>query len=111
MQADSSSGLGGAAADALEAGSKAGLAAGQAVLAAGESMFDALRAWRLELARAQRVPPYVVFHDATLHAIADRRPGSLADLAQVPGVGPTRLERHGSDLVELVGETHDHRAV
>ncbi len=71
----------------------------------------ALRAWRLELARANRLPPYVIFHDAALHAIADRRPSSLADLTGIPGVGPTRLERHGSDLVELVGQTQDHRVV
>ena len=95
----------------LAAGSMAGLAAGKAALAAGEPLFDALRAWRLELARAHRLPPYVIFHDATLHAIADRRPSSLANLAEIPGVGPTRLERHGSDLVELVGQTQDHRAV
>ena len=44
----------------------------------------------------------MIFHDATLAAIAERRPGSLADLAQIPGVGPTKLERYGDEIVAIV---------
>jgi DNA helicase-2/ATP-dependent DNA helicase PcrA len=58
-----------------------------------------LRAWRLERAKADNVPPYVVFHDAVLQAIAAARPGSLGELAQISGVGPAKLERYGADLL------------
>ncbi len=56
-----------------------------------------LREWRLERAKADEVPPYVVFHDAVLHAIAAARPGSLGELAQISGVGPAKLERYGEE--------------
>ena len=52
-----------------------------------ETTFEALRTWRLAVARASAVPAYVVFTDATLVAIAETRPGSLTDLAQISGVG------------------------
>jgi len=61
--------------------------------------FDALRAWRLERAKADEVPAYVVFHNATLAEIAERKPRTLAELASVPGVGPAKLERYGEDLL------------
>jgi DNA helicase-2/ATP-dependent DNA helicase PcrA len=69
---------------------------------ASATLFEALRAWRLERARAEAVPSYVVFHDSTLGAIAERRPRSLADLAAIPGVGPAKLERYGTDILTLV---------
>lgn len=58
-----------------------------------------LREWRLERAREDGVPPYVVFHDAVLHAIAEQRPSSLGELAQISGVGPAKLERYGDDVL------------
>jgi superfamily II DNA helicase RecQ len=58
-----------------------------------------LRDWRLERSRADNVPPYVVFHDSVLHAIADARPGSLGELAQIAGIGPAKLERYGTDVL------------
>ncbi len=61
-----------------------------------------LREWRLERAKADNVPPYVVFHDAVLHAIAAARPSSLGELAQISGVGPAKLERYGADVLALV---------
>jgi len=61
--------------------------------------FAALRAWRAERAKADAVPAYVVFHNATLAEIADRRPRTLAELAHVPGVGPAKLERYGEDVL------------
>ncbi len=70
--------------------------------AAGSPLFEALRAWRLERARADAVPPYVIFHDTTLAAIAERRPRSLADLAGIPGIGPTKLDRYGEELISVV---------
>jgi DNA helicase II / ATP-dependent DNA helicase PcrA len=58
-----------------------------------------LRDWRLERSKADNVPPYVVFHDSVLHAIADARPGSLGELSQIAGVGPAKLERYGPDVL------------
>jgi DNA helicase II / ATP-dependent DNA helicase PcrA len=55
--------------------------------------FGALREWRLERAKADEVPAYVVFHNATLVEIAERQPSTLAELAGIPGVGPAKLER------------------
>jgi superfamily II DNA helicase RecQ len=64
---------------------------------------ERLRAWRLDRARSDGVPPYVVFHDRVLHEIADTRPSTLGELAQIPGVGPAKLERYGpSVLAELL---------
>ncbi|MBL8672600.1 MAG: DNA helicase RecQ [Alphaproteobacteria bacterium] len=68
----------------------------------GSSLFKALRAHRLALARAQGVPPYVVFHDATLIAIAARRPRSTDELAAVPGIGAAKLARYGAGVLEIV---------
>jgi DNA helicase-2/ATP-dependent DNA helicase PcrA len=61
-----------------------------------------LRDWRLERARADGVPPYVVFHDSVLQAIAAAHPSSLGELAQISGVGPAKLERYGDELLALV---------
>jgi len=63
---------------------------------------ERLRAWRLERAREDGVPPYVVFHDTVLHAIADAQPASLGELSQIAGVGPAKLERYGSDVLALL---------
>ncbi|MGH2970888.1 MAG: 3'-5' exonuclease, partial [Gaiellaceae bacterium] len=63
---------------------------------------ERLRAWRLARARADGVPPYVVFHDTVLHAIADAQPTSLGDLSQIAGVGPTKLERYGEAVLALL---------
>ncbi len=61
--------------------------------------FALLRTWRLERARTDGVPPYVVFHDRTLAEIARRRPESPAELASVSGVGPAKLERYADDVL------------
>jgi DNA helicase-2/ATP-dependent DNA helicase PcrA len=63
---------------------------------------ERLRAWRLERAREDGVPPYVVFHDAVLHAIAERQPASLGELAQIAGVGPAKLDRYGADVLGIL---------
>jgi ATP-dependent DNA helicase RecQ len=67
--------------------------------------FDALRTWRLEIARKAEMPPYVIFHDKTLAEIARTRPVTIAALAAVPGVGPAKLERYGVDLLAVIGES------
>ncbi len=61
-----------------------------------------LRAWRSRRAREDGVPAYVVLHDATLHELAARRPGSSAELAGVKGLGPTKLERYGDELLDVL---------
>jgi DNA helicase-2/ATP-dependent DNA helicase PcrA len=67
--------------------------------------FDALKRWRLERAKAEEVPAYVVFHDRTLQEIAERSPGTVSELAEVPGVGPSKLERYGSDVLEVLTDS------
>jgi ATP-dependent DNA helicase RecQ len=68
------------------------------------ALFGALRDLRARLAREQNVPAYVIFHDSTLRNIAERRPLSLDALAQVGGIGGSKLERYGDALVEAVRE-------
>ena len=67
-----------------------------------EALFQMLRSWRLEQARAQGVPAYVVFHDSHLRAIAAHRPVTLEALSEVKGVGPRKLEQYGNKVIELV---------
>jgi DNA helicase-2/ATP-dependent DNA helicase PcrA len=62
----------------------------------------ALRAWRLERARADAVPAYVVFDDRTLEEIVRRSPESPHELAAVPGIGPARLERYGAEVLAVL---------
>jgi len=64
--------------------------------------FEALRRWRLEIARRSELPPYVVFHDRTLAEIAHRSPASAGALATIPGVGPTKLERYGESVLAVL---------
>jgi ATP-dependent DNA helicase RecQ len=75
--------------------------------AAGEfsqALFDALRAWRASEAKSQAVPPYVIFHDATLREIAAARPASLDELGQIKGVGASKLQRYGGRVLRLLGK-------
>ncbi len=67
-------------------------------------LFERLRARRLELARAQGVPPYVIFHDATLREMVRMRPADLASLGRVPGVGQVKLDRYGEAFLEVLRE-------
>jgi ATP-dependent DNA helicase RecQ len=71
---------------------------------ANPALLERLKSWRLETARENGVPPYVVFHDRTLLEIAGQAPDSLQALSRVPGVGPAKLDRYGSQLLELVKE-------
>jgi HRDC domain len=69
---------------------------------AARALWEALRAWRLEEARRQELPPYVIFHDSTLTEVARRRPASLAALAEIPGIGRSKLERYGGAVLAVV---------
>ena len=77
-----------------------------ALPAADHALFEKLRARRLELARAQQVPPYVIFHDKTLADMAARRPRSVAELAATPGVGEAKLARYGAAFLEVINAHH-----
>jgi len=68
------------------------------------ALWEALRAWRLEEARRQELPPYVIFHDSTLLQVARRRPISLTSLAMIPGVGASKLERYGNAIIGMVAQ-------
>ncbi|WP_375450296.1 DNA helicase RecQ [uncultured Devosia sp.] len=68
------------------------------------SIFNALRAERLRIAREQGVPPYVVFQDATLRAMAQARPRQLHDLLSLPGVGQAKLERYGEAFLAVLAQ-------
>ena len=74
----------------------------QAFPTANHALFEKLRAKRLELAKAQNVPPYVIFHDRTLGEMAARSLRSLAELAAVPGVGAAKLARYGEAFLEVI---------
>ena len=65
-------------------------------------LFEALRAWRGEIARARGVPAYVVFADATLAELALRRPVTRDELLEVKGIGPRKLEEYGESIVKLL---------
>jgi ATP-dependent DNA helicase UvrD/PcrA len=76
----------------------------EAAVAEPPAGFEALKAWRLERARRDEVPAYLVFHNSTLAEIAGRRPRSLAELAAVPGVGPAKLDRYGEEVLAALAE-------
>ena len=64
--------------------------------------YSALKAWRAEVARAHNLPAYVIFHDATLAAIAQRAPHSLADLQGISGIGAKKLEAYADEVLRVV---------
>jgi ATP-dependent DNA helicase RecQ len=70
--------------------------------AAAATLFESLRAERTRLAREQGVPAYIIFHDTTLAAIATARPTTLAALAEIPGMGQTKLDRYGAAILTVV---------
>lgn len=67
-------------------------------------MFERLRAWRTGVAKELGMPPYVIFHDSTLRQIAAAPPSTLDGLAAVNGVGQTKLERYGQQILEILGD-------
>jgi ATP-dependent DNA helicase RecQ len=69
---------------------------------ADRTLFEALRQKRMEIARVQNVPPYVIFHDRTLIELAAARPASRREMASVPGVGETKLDRYGPAFLALI---------
>jgi ATP-dependent DNA helicase RecQ len=70
--------------------------------ALGQERFTALKAWRFEVAKAHNLPAYVIFHDATLAAIAQNAPRSLADLQGISGIGARKLDAYGAAVLAVV---------
>ena len=66
--------------------------------------FDALKAWRAEVAREHNLPAYIVFHDATLAEMAQAAPDSIDALAQISGVGAKKLEAYGREILRVLAE-------
>jgi len=69
-------------------------------------LVEALRSWRRERAKADGVPAYVVFNDRTLFALADRQPRSRGELLAVEGIGPTKLDQYGDELLAMLASEH-----
>jgi ATP-dependent DNA helicase RecQ len=67
-------------------------------------LFERLRALRFQLARDRGVPPYVIFHDATLRDLARVKPKSLGELAQIYGMGARKIDAHGSAVLETIND-------
>lgn len=67
-------------------------------------LFAALKARRLELAKAQNVPPYVIFHDKVLQEMALHKPHNAQEMEYISGVGGKKMERYGADFLEVIAE-------
>jgi DNA helicase-2/ATP-dependent DNA helicase PcrA len=67
-----------------------------------DPVFEALRTWRTATAREAAMPPYVIAHDATLQAIAEERPRTMAGLRRVKGMGPAKLEKYGDEILAVI---------
>ena len=68
-------------------------------------LVDALQRWRLRRAHQQGTPSYTVFSNATMIAIAERQPSSAAELLEISGIGPAKLEMYGEDILRIVAES------
>ena len=69
---------------------------------AGQTRYDALKAWRAEVAKSHNLPAYVIFHDATLAAIAQAEPQDLEALQGIAGIGAKKLEAYGREVLRVV---------
>ncbi|OYY49819.1 MAG: DNA helicase RecQ [Methylophilaceae bacterium 17-44-8] len=72
--------------------------------ASDDPLWQALKAKRLELAREQGVPPYVIFHDSTLLEIHNRKPRALNEMGQISGIGQTKLQKYGDAFLQVLEE-------
>jgi ATP-dependent DNA helicase RecQ len=88
----------------LRVGSAARNAVQSHLSEADQGLFQALRNKRMEMARAQNVPPYVIFHDKTLLELAAMKPASRAEMASVPGIGEAKLDRYGPAFLLVIAE-------
>ncbi|MCC6221822.1 MAG: DNA helicase RecQ, partial [Deltaproteobacteria bacterium] len=70
-----------------------------------KSLFESLREKRLALAKKKRLPPYIIFNDATLWEMATKRPGTLRDMQAISGVGAKKLESYGKEFLVVILQT------
>ncbi len=70
----------------------------------GRNLFNALKNARLELARSQNVPPYIIFHDKTLREFAMTKPATLDEMSGISGVGEVKIKRYGEIFLRVIGE-------
>ena len=75
---------------------------GQPLPLAGRECLEALKAWRAEVAREHNLPAFVIFHDATLRAIAAQLPQSMADLDGISGIGEKKRAAYGAEVLRVV---------
>jgi ATP-dependent DNA helicase RecQ len=85
-----------------QARAAAAVAAAAEMPAEAAPVFERLRAWRTSVAKEQKVPPYVIFHDATLRSIAALHPTTLEQLGTVSGVGQNKLAKFGQQVLEAL---------
>lgn len=83
------------------------MASTAAVATPDNTLLEALRRWRRERAAEDGVPAYVVFHDTTLAEIADSHPRTLPALRRIRGLGPTKLERYGAEILAVIAGAGD----
>jgi ATP-dependent DNA helicase RecQ len=67
-----------------------------------EALFDELRRWRLERARAEKVAPFMIAHDSALQELARRKPATPQKLLATKGFGPAKAEKYGTDILEII---------
>lgn len=89
----------------IKAGKTRKVSSQSAVLpASAQPLFERLRSWRADQASRQNVPAYVVFHDTTLRELATRHPRTIDELRDITGIGESKLERYGAELLELLSD-------
>jgi DNA helicase-2/ATP-dependent DNA helicase PcrA len=88
----------------LQSSTKARRAPGP-ISEANAGLYNILKAWRLEQARADKVPAYVVFTDRTLEELSSVRPGTVGELLAVSGIGPAKVDRYGDQILAIIEQT------
>ena len=69
-----------------------------------ERIWQALRGWRMECAKADNVPAYVIFGDRTLRSIVESLPSNLNDLHQIYGMGEAKIQKFGQEVLKICAE-------
>lgn len=68
------------------------------------TLFEKLRAWRLEQARNERIAPFMIFSDAVLHELAAQKPQTLPQFIAIKGIGPNKAEKYGAPVLALIAQ-------
>jgi ATP-dependent DNA helicase RecQ len=98
------SAAGGSAAGGSAAGAPGGRPPAAELPPEAEPVFERLRAWRTSVAKELGMPPYVIFHDSTLRLIAASPPSTLGELRQINGVGDTKLDKYGQQILDVLAD-------